>query len=101
MLGDISCISYSKIPRVNKDMMMMMMICEHNNSDFFVKHNSENSVAYCGTPALKSKCSLDKRDFKSQNGTFSSLRISNIPVRFQLSLFVKSLYIDNVYPFII
>ena len=26
MLGDISCISYSKYPRVNKDMMMMVMV---------------------------------------------------------------------------
>ena len=26
MLGDTSCISYSKNPRVNKDMMIMMMM---------------------------------------------------------------------------
>ena len=41
MLGDISSISYSKNPRVNKDMMMMMMM-----QDFAQTRSHQNPVIY-------------------------------------------------------
>ena len=33
MLGDISCISYSKNPRVNKDMMMIKNVTADDSND--------------------------------------------------------------------